>query len=315
MKKYKQHDGAAALIASIVVAAGLLSITLSLFLVSLNVKAGLKSYVSSVQSFYSAESGVGESLMQLRKEPNNFVFDDISVGGIVAVSEFVDQPGACEPIPECQFLPGSGWWGEYFNYSVTHPDMDVDPYPGPTPTPTEHDWYDDTYKLYEQIDANLNFPSSMWFPYDGTIYEVKEGFPHDYHFGMHWRARVTAPTTDNYSYHLASDDDSWVLLNNIVVVNNSGTHAAFTKLGSISLAEGDNLVELYFAERHDVESGFNFYFDNTNLIITPWPEGCGDDIECNSNIQATASTTDAGRKVQYTCSQDISGCFWNELTP
>lgn len=315
MKQYKKQDGAAALIASIVVAAGILSISLSVFLVASNIRAGLNSYVDSVQSFYSAEAGVEESLMQLRKEPNNFSFDDIMVGGIVATSQFVEQPGECEPIPECQFIPGSGWWGEYFNYSVNHPDMQVDPYPGPTPTPTEHDWYNDTYKTHEQIDADLEFATSMWFPYDGTIYEDKEGFDYDYFFGQHWRARVTAPATDNYSYHLASDDDSWVLLNNIVVVNNSGTHAAFTKTGDISLSAGDNLVELYFAERHTVESGFSFYFDDPNLIITPWPEGCGDETECNSNIQATASTTNATRKAQYTCNQNIAGCFWSELVP
>ena len=312
----KNQKGAAALVASIIVSAGVLSIAVSAHVIATHNKAGMDSFVDSVKSFYAAEVGVGEALLQIRHDPNNLVFSDVMVGNIVVSSQFVEEEGsACEGPPECQFAPGSGWWGEYFNYSVNHPDMQVDPFPGPTPTPTEHDWYDNGYKIYEQIDANLLFPTSMWFPYDGTIWEDREGFEHDYHFGMHWRARVTAPSNGNYGYNLSSDDDSWVLVGATVVVNNSGTHPAFTKTGNIYLAAGDNLVEVYFAERHTVESGFSFSFSDPSLIITPWPDGCGEDVECNSNIMATASTTRAMRKVRYTCNNNIANCFWRELTP
>lgn len=311
----KSQSGAAALVSAIVVAAAMLAIVLSVMFMSIKMNKSLNSFVDSMQSFYAAETGVGESLMQLRKTPSNLIFDDMMIGGIGVASEFIDQVGTCEAPPECQFVPGSGWWGEYFNYSVNHPDMQVDPYPGPTPTPTEHDWYDDTYKTHEQIDADLEFATSMWFPYEGTEWEDREGYAHDYFFGQHWRAKVTAPAAGDYGYELASDDDSWVLHSGLVVVNNSGTHAAFTKTGDIFLSEGDNIIELYFAERHTVESGFSFLFTDPNLIITPWPEGCGDDLQCNSNIQATASTTEATRKARYTCNQEIANCVWNELIP
>ncbi len=315
LKKLKSSDGSAALVASMMVSAVVLSIILSVLILSLNARAGVQSFVDSVQSFYAAEAGVSESLFQLRKEPDNFSFDQLIVGHVPVDSQFVEVAGTCDLPAQCQFLPNSGWWGEYFNYSVNHPDMEVNPYPGPTPTPTEHDWYDDTYKTHEQIDANLLLPNSMWFPYDGTIWENKEGYAHDYHFGMHWRAKVTAPADGNYSYSLASDDDSWVLRNGIVIVNNSGTHAAFVKTGDIYLTAGDNLVEIYFTERHTVESGFRFFFDNSNLIITPWPEGCGEDFQCNSHIESSASTTKAMRKVRYTCNQAIENCGWSELIP
>jgi len=315
MQKYKSQQGAAALIASMIVTAGMLSIVLSVYLISLNMKESLNAFIDSTQGFYAAESGVGEALMQLRTEHNNYVFRDISVGGTTSTSQFFDIPGECAPIPECQFVPGSGWWGEYFNYSVTHPDMEVDPYPGPSASPLDHDWYWDQYKTHEQIDANLEFATSMWFPYDGTIYEDKEGFAHDYHFGMHWRAKVTAPSDGNYSYELASDDDSWIMKDGLVIVNNSGTHAAFTKIGNIFLAAGDSVVELYFAERHTVESGFSFKFTDPTLVITPWPEGCGDDVECNSHIESTAINDQAARKARYTCNQNIGNCTWSELIP
>ncbi len=313
--RFGARQGAAALISAIIISAVMLSIVLSAMFLSLNIRASLASFSDSMSSFYAAEAGVKESLMQLRREPNNYTFSDFVVGGITVSSEFVEIPGACDLPPECQFTPDSGWWGEYFNYSETHPDMQVDPYPGPTPTPLMHDWYDDIYKTHEQVDANIEFATSMWFPYDGTIYENKEGYPHDYHFGMHWRAKVVAASDNNYGYSLASDDDSWVLKDGMVIVNNSGTHAADTKTGFIFLSAGDNIVDVYFADRHDVEVGFSFSFDDPGLIITPWPEGCGDTVECNSNIQATASTTRATRKDNYTCNQNIENCDWSELIP
>jgi fibro-slime domain-containing protein len=311
----KSQSGAAALIAAMVVSSIVLSIALSVVIISLNNKASLSAFTDSVQAFYTAETGVRESLMQIRKDPAHLIFSDLTIGNIGVASQFIEESGTCQVPPECQFLPGSGWWGEYFNYSKSHPDMEVNPYPGPTPTPTQHDWYDDKYKTHEQIDVNLEFLTSMWFPYDGTIWENKEGYAHDYHFGMHWRAKVTAPSAGNYSYHLASDDDSWVLVNDLVIVNNSGTHAANTKIGDIFLATGDNKVEVYFAERHTVESGLSFKFDSSALVITPWPEGCDEYIQCDSNIQATASTTQTTRKVRYMCDQKISNCAWSELIP
>jgi fibro-slime domain-containing protein len=313
---FLSQKGAAAIIAAVVVASGLMSIVLSTTIIALNNKASMRSFTQSMHNFYNAEIGVQEALLQLRRDPNDLIFDSLNINDAVVNSEFVEsESGACDPPLECQFVPDSGWWGEYFNYSVSHPDMQVDPYPGPTPTPLQHDWYDDDYKTHEQIDANVIFDLTDWFPYDGTEWENREGYNHDYHFGQHWRANVVAPSDDDYAYSLASDDDSWVLVNGIVAVNNSGTHASFTKTGDIFLSAGNNTVELYFAERHTVDSGFQFSFDDASLIITPLPEGCGEDLECNSNIQTTASSTQATRKVRYTCNNDIANCFWSELIP
>ena len=311
----KSQEGAAVLVSAIIFSTALFSMIMSLFFVSLNMRESAFSFKEATRNFYAAEAGVGEALYQLRKEHNNYVFNNFLVDDIEVASQFMEVSSTCQIAPECQFEDGSGWWAEYFNYSVNHPDMEVNPYPGPTASPHQHDWYDDVYKTHEQIDSNLDFLASMWFPYDGTIWEDREGFAHDYHFGMHWRAKVTAVADAYYSYALASDDDSWVLRSGIVVVNNSGTHAAFTKTGTIFLSEGDNIIDIYFAERHTVESGFNFRFSDSSLIITPWPEGCGDDLQCSANIQSTASSSYASKKARYVCNQYIANCFWQELIP
>lgn len=314
---YNSQKGAAALISSIVVSTVILSIVLSLTVVSIDNKTSINSFANSLQGFYAAESGAREALFQLKNEPNNLVFDDIVIGDIIVSREFVDDSELCNISLDCQYVPNSGWWGEYFNYSSSHPDIEIDPVPGPTPTPTQHDWYNDIYKTHEQVDSNLEFSMSDWYPYDGTIYEDKEGYDHDYFFGAHWRAIVDAPSSGDYSYSLASNDDSWILLDGIVVVNNSGVHTSTIQTGNISLIAGENIMDIYFADRHTTStgSGFNFSFDNNSLDFTPWPEGCGEIILCNSNIQATASTSDSTRKARYTCSDQIENCAWNELIP
>ncbi|MBP9802141.1 hypothetical protein KBC40_00975 [Patescibacteria group bacterium] len=308
--------GAAALIASIIVSAGLLSIILSTTIIALNNKNSLAAFTETIDSFYSAEFGIQEALLQVKRDPNNLTFPNLSAGDTQIASQFVEtQSASCSPPLECQFIPGSGWWGEYFNYSVNHPDMELPNLPSATETPTEHDWYNDTYKTHEQIDQNIIFPLNGWFPYDGTQWENKEGFAHDYFFGAHWRAQVFAPAQGNYAFSLASDDDSWALVNGVVAVNNSGAHASFTYAGNIFLNAGLNVVELYFAERHTVESGFSFSFSNPNLVITPFPEGCNQDLECNSNIETSASSTKSSRKLRYTCNNDLENCTWKELIP
>ncbi len=308
------RKGATVLIAALVVTAIVLSIVLSMLVLALDNHAGVKSFVASLQSFYSVESNLEESLNQLRVDPGNSSFTAISVGGVGAsIKQSVSQT-SCLNDPQCQYTPNSGWWGEYFNYSKNDPDMENGAVWGGTPTPTQHYWYDDAYKKFERVDVNLEF-GDQWFPFDGTAWENKEGFEHDYHYGTHWRAKVVASASAPYDYQLSTDDDSWVLVNGVVVVNNSGVHGSFTKTGQIYLSQGSNVVEVYFAERHSTDSAMTFKFTDTSLSITPWPEGCADISGCQSVIEARATSTNAVRKAEYSCNQSLSSCVWSEVAP
>ncbi|MFH0873314.1 MAG: hypothetical protein V1846_00525 [Candidatus Komeilibacteria bacterium] len=310
----KKRLGASILIAALMVTAIALSIVLSMVVLALDNHAGVKSFLASLQSFNSVESNLQESLNQLRLDPGNSTFTAITVGGVPASTKQTASQTSCLDDPQCQYTPGSGWWGEYFNYSRYDPDMEDNAVWGSTPLPTQHYWYNEAYKKMERIDANLAFGNN-WFPFSGTAWENKEGLAHDYHYGAHWRAKVTALTSAPYDYILSSDDDSWVLVNGIVVVNNSGVHASFTKTGQIYLSQGANIVEVYFAERHTSEAGLDFHFTDATLVITPWPEGCADQSGCRSVIEATATSTNAVRKAEYNCDQLLSNCQWLELTP
>ncbi len=185
----------------------------------------------------------------------------------------------------CQQPAGSGWWGEYFDYKSYDPagQMQVMDYRS-IASPSDVTWYQDKYKVMMRIDPNLNFqPERVWFPVDNLgIHEYGNFYGnHNYHFGAHWRATVSVPEAGNYRYYLGSDDDVWVLVNGVVVVNNSSVHETRIKTGAIHLDAGLNDVQVYYAERHTPEATMQFRFLD-NLSITPLPEGCDPIVSAGS---------------------------------
>jgi fibro-slime domain-containing protein len=310
----KKNQGAVLIIATMVITAIMLTIIVSMVLTAFENNFAVKSFVSSLQTFYAAQSGVEEALVDLRLDPSVSSFTTLTLQDATSATQIAASQSTCLQDPQCQYQAGSGWWSEYFNYSKNDPDMENMALWGATPTPLQHYWYSDTYKKFERIDPTITFGDD-WFPFDGTAWENKEGFAHDYHYGTHWRAKVTAANSGQYDYSLASDDDSWVLANDIVVVNNSGVHGTFVKTGTIYLSQGSNIIDIYFAERHTTEAGFSFNFSDSSLVITPWPETCDDQNQCASILETNATSSQATRKVQYSCNQLLANCVWKELTP
>jgi fibro-slime domain-containing protein len=75
------------------------------------------------------------------------------------------------------------------------------------------------------------------------------------------------PAGGSVTFNLGSDDDAWIFLNGKLVVDNGGIHALVdAKTTVASLAPGLNTVEVFFADRHTVQSGL--YFD-ANVKLNP----------------------------------------------
>ena len=94
----KEKEGAATLISAIFVTAAMLSVSLSLSLISINMKNSLNSFIDATHTFYAAEAGVEEALIQLRKEPNNYIFDDLLINGVSIERQFIEdycEGGSC----------------------------------------------------------------------------------------------------------------------------------------------------------------------------------------------------------------------------
>lgn len=184
----------------------------------------------------------------------------------------------------CNFQEGQlGWYGEYYDYSREHPDMNLDPSLWPDdghgdPLSVDNlwdtDWFTtDAYYQFAQIDANLMFGEN-YFPVDAYGSEVDNG--HNYHFGNHWIAKVTIPADGEYGWTLTSDDDAWVYIDGNLETANPGIHPPTTINDSAVLTAGEHIVDVYFAERHTTQSHMYFSFDQ-DLSVRPWNDDCEDD--------------------------------------
>lgn len=202
-----------------------------------------------------------------------------------------------------------GWAVDYFNYEPTDVGMNL---------PTNQ-WYvksaygnplsaDNTFVAsadawtgwsyanpdFSQVENDLMFGASNFFPFDsgaGLPFKnestVTPGTNNgkDFHFGLHAKGFVTAPSTDDYGFTLTSDDDVWIYVNGELIVDNSGVHGVPgpSVIATIPLNEGVNEVDLYYAERHFVQAALNFEFTDDLVVMTtedclpPPPELCMND--------------------------------------
>jgi fibro-slime domain-containing protein len=176
----------------------------------------------------------------------------------------------------------TGFHGYYYNLPDSHPDMettitgvvkglvapDLPIRPGPNSSSyiNQFDWYDETYFRFDRIDPNLNFGSNF-FPVNNSL----PGDP--YYFAARWTGFVYPASTNNYTYTIRSDDDSWVFVDNALAVDNGGIHAAATLNGNLSLTAGLHKLDIFFAERHKTKSEFNFTIQG--IPVEPFGVDCG----------------------------------------
>ncbi|MBI5000267.1 MAG: PKD domain-containing protein [Euryarchaeota archaeon] len=174
---------------------------------------------------------------------------------IITVTEPPNQP----PVVIVEI---SGYIGRYYNLPANHTDMEgIITGVVPGDLPFNHDWYDSKYYSFERIDTSLK--------YGNNFFPVDEGLPGDpYYFAVHWNSTITVPTSGNYSFDIGSDDDSWVYIDDTMVCDLGGTHAFSISTQNITLTSGEHQLDIYFAERHKVQSGFYFEFTNNSVIST-----------------------------------------------
>lgn len=196
---------------------------------------------------------------QIQQTPSN------QVGQVLGVST---------TLPVCDTtslsLYQSGFYGQYYNMSETDPGMksNTTSYNKNLKIGGDNYWYQDSYRVFDRIDTNLNFGKNF-FP----VNTGKVGDP--YNFAVHWSAVVNIQQEGKYKFTLKSDDDSWLLIDNETVINNGGGAVnARTRSGSVNLTAGYHQVDIYFSQRGVSGSYFSFSDNNENLVYRALPSGC-----------------------------------------
>jgi fibro-slime domain-containing protein len=176
-------------------------------------------------------------------------------------------------------------YGTYYNLASTHPDMQVwnggtgmveTALTGARPTLTalgsatykQFDWWDSTYKVFSRFDSDADLQSaftSSWWPIPVSL----PGDPQ--HFAVHWTGRFYVDEDKSYTYSMGSDDDSWLFIDNALVLDLGGVHAMSYADYTLDLTKGYHDIEIFFAERYTVQSGFrlNFFSDLEPVVPVP----------------------------------------------
>ena len=182
----------------------------------------------------------------------------------------------------------AGLLGTYYNLSSSHPDMQniitgwtpgmvESTLTGDAPTLTAYgatqvsqfDWWDDSYEAFSRVDSDADLQSnfaSSWFPVNGGL----NGDP--YHFAVKWSGTFYVDSDKNYTYSMGSDDDSWLFIDGQLVLDLGGVHAMSYTNYDLFLDEGHHTIDIFFAERHTVESGFQLNFFSDLEPTSPVPE-------------------------------------------
>ncbi|MFA5009724.1 MAG: PA14 domain-containing protein [Patescibacteria group bacterium] len=214
----------------------------------------------------------------------------------------------------CDFGEQTGWFGQYYDYTANHQDMNLPTGVWPDKTHGDPlsktatwtaDWYDSDYFVRSQVDPSLNFGNDF-FPLDSPVLvEDPAGSGHNYHFGAHWSGKVTVGTEGDYNFALKSDDDAWVYLDGELIKDNSGIHQPQENNGSAHMTVGTHIVDIFFAERHTVQSYMAFAFENQDLLIVPYNDECPVPVPTLS-IDKTGVYDQAGQ-IDYTITWSVEG--------
>ncbi len=158
----------------------------------------------------------------------------------------------------------NGLYGSYYNLPKNHSNIETEITGVVTgTTPFQFDWFSDQYLVFKRNDAISTFNVSHdYFPVNTGL----EGDP--FYFAVHWQGSVVASHAGAYEAHLASDDDGWLYVNGEQKIDLGGIHPIVGSSTLIDLPVGTSTIDIYFAERHVVQSAIEFSIDG-GVVFSP----------------------------------------------
>jgi fibro-slime domain-containing protein len=202
--------------------------------------------------------------------------------------EFATPPRSDEPQRRTVHSADSfnSWFHDRPDFNVVKTDFELvlEPHPGHRP---EEGVYRTIYGNPQEINRE-NFrdidPSKMYFPIDNQMMG-NEGREHNYHFTTELKPhKFTYKGTEKFTF--IGDDDLWVYINGILVIDLGGTHVFQQATLDLSLKGNDTVFKqeffgqtlelkkgetydfvLFHAERHTDRSFF--YFETSFDLVQP----------------------------------------------
>lgn len=127
-----------------------------------------------------------------------------------------------------------------------------------------------TLTLNESSPGIYTYDNPSFFPLDGLGFG-NQSYAHNYAFTFQLHSSFTY--VQGQFFNFRGDDDVFVYINNQLVINLGGIHPAQTagvNLDTLGLIAGqDYTLDLFFAERHTVDSSFRM---DTSIELVPVPE-------------------------------------------
>lgn len=117
----------------------------------------------------------------------------------------------------------------------------------------------------------FDYASSQFFPIDGQLLG-NQGRPHNYHFTYALPCQFTYRGGEKLTFR--GDDDLWVFINDNLAVDLGGVHPAESAsldldamASTLGIVKGNSYsFDLFFAERHTVDSNFHL---QTSIALEP----------------------------------------------
>jgi len=179
----------------------------------------------------------------------------------------VDPPGYVDDIfgdpPDDWNNCYGGFLGIYHNLTASHPDVEVAEGVDPMAV-DELDWWDTSYQVFQRYDGSMEFGTNWW--------PVDDGLGNDpAYFSVRWVGWLRVVRSGTYDAVIGATTDSWLLLNGDPVVEVVNASEFETNVYPLTLDPGVYQVDVRYAHRRGVESGFRFRMVDSSDLLMCYP--------------------------------------------